>query len=190
MSDSNDLQPTPSQIADLNRLEARIKEKRPLKFRKSDTDDSLKPVDQPPGMWSIMAMQATGAADSDAAELLLWQGMKTQPYGENLTSVNGSLALLQGIKPQDELEGMLATQMVAVHNMAMNYAKRAMGKDLMMEQADRYVNRATKLMNVFNRQVEALQKYRTKGQQKITVQHVQVCNGGQAVIGDINNGNR
>jgi hypothetical protein len=50
------------------------------------------------------------------------------------------------------------------------------------------MNRATKLCRTYTSLVEALTKYRTKGQQKITVQHVNINDGGQAVIGDITQG--
>ncbi len=35
-------------------------------------------------------------------------------------------------------------------------------------------------------QLEALKRYRTGGEQKVTVQHVTVGEGGQAIVGNIN----
>jgi hypothetical protein len=35
-------------------------------------------------------------------------------------------------------------------------------------------------------QMEALNRYRSKGQQKITVEHVHINSGGQAIIGNVN----
>jgi hypothetical protein len=35
-------------------------------------------------------------------------------------------------------------------------------------------------------QVEALKNYRSKGEQKMTVQHVHVAEGGQAIVGNVN----
>ena len=34
-------------------------------------------------------------------------------------------------------------------------------------------------------QVEALKSYRSKGEQKMTVQHVHVAEGGQAIVGNV-----
>lgn len=50
-----------------------------------------------------------------------------------------------------------------------------------------YVNFITKLMRTSTNQIETLNKYRTKGKQKITVklQHVSVSDGGQAIVGDV-----
>jgi hypothetical protein len=37
-------------------------------------------------------------------------------------------------------------------------------------------------------QVEALQRYRGKGQQKVTVEHVHAHSGGQAIVGTVHPG--
>ncbi|MHC4329319.1 MAG: hypothetical protein ACYSWW_14500, partial [Planctomycetota bacterium] len=101
---------------------------------------------------------------------------------------NIAMAILSGIQPQDEIEGMLAVQMIGTHNMAMETLERAMltgqtdiGKDLNVKQA-------AKMMRVFVAQMEALKKYRTGGQQKMTVKHVHVNEGGQAIVGTVNQG--
>lgn len=44
---------------------------------------------------------------------------------------------------------------------------------------------AAKLMMIYARQVEALDKHRGKGQQKVTVEYVNVEAGGQAVVGNV-----
>jgi hypothetical protein len=78
--------------------------------------------------------------------------------------------------------------MTACHNMTMEFSRRATAANQSSEVTDLNINRATKLMRTFTAQVEALQKIRNKGQQKITVQHVQVGQGGQAIIGDVSHG--
>jgi hypothetical protein len=42
-----------------------------------------------------------------------------------------------------------------------------------------------KLLQTFAAQTEALQRYRGKGQQKVTVEHVHVHTGGQAIVGSV-----
>ena len=44
------------------------------------------------------------------------------------------------------------------------------------------------LLRTFTAQVEALQRYRGKGQQKVTVEHVNVNAGGQAIVGTVHPG--
>ena len=98
---------------------------------------------------------------------------------------NHAMAILQGIKPQDEIEGMLAVQMIGVHNMAMEAMKTVMISGQYPEAKDSNTNRATKLLRTFAAQMEALKKYRTGGQQKMIVEHVHVHQGGQAIVGSV-----
>jgi len=101
---------------------------------------------------------------------------------------NRVMALLHGIQPQDEIEGMLAVQMVGVHNLAMETLKRAMLGGQSFDGKDVNVSQATKMMRVFVAQMEALKKYRTGGEQKMIVEHVHVNEGGQAIVGTVNQG--
>lgn len=45
---------------------------------------------------------------------------------QQINRAQAAVELLQGIKPADEVEGMLATQMVATHSAAMECLRRAM----------------------------------------------------------------
>jgi hypothetical protein len=47
---------------------------------------------------------------------------------------------------------------------------------------------ANKLARTFATQMEALKRYRTGGQQKVTVEHVTVTKGGQAIVGNVSQG--
>ena len=53
------------------------------------------------------------------------------------------------------------------------------------ESRERNLNLATKLQRTFVAQIEALQKLRGKGGQKVTVEHVHVHEGGQAIVGNV-----
>ena len=115
--------------------------------------------------------------------------------GEELTepntlSINATLVAILETDPQDATELMLATQMATIHNTIMRYSGLAMKGELSKEVANFYVNSITKMMRTYTAQMEALSKYRNKGKQQITVkhQHVNVNDGGQAVIVDINQG--
>ena len=105
-----------------------------------------------------------------------------------IREANATLAAITEMDPQDPTELMLATQMTTVHNTVMSVFSRVLKADQPIELAEFYINSATKLMRTYTAQIEALNKYRAKGQQKITVQHVNVNDGGQAVIGDVNQG--
>ena len=101
---------------------------------------------------------------------------------------NHAVAVLQGIRPRDEVEGMLALQMIGVHNMAMDALKLAMISGQYPESIERNTNRATKLLRTFATQMEALKKYRRGGEQNVNVKHVHVNEGGQAIVGNVSAG--
>jgi hypothetical protein len=107
----------------------------------------------------------------------------------NECNINGALAALHGIAPRDELEAMLAAQMVAVHSAAMRCLRQLKGSEN-VPQRDSNGSLAVKLLRTFTAQMEALQRYRGKGEQKMTVEHVHVHAGGQAIVGEVNTGRR
>jgi hypothetical protein len=131
-------------------------------------------------------LETTGSENWSFAERIIRQVIQAQPQA----SLNLELAttMLYELAPKDPIEGLLAAQMIAAHEMAMEFTRRAMVKDQSIEAVERNVNRSTKLMRTFVAQMEALNKYRNKGQQTIQVQHVNVNDGGQAIVGNINQG--
>lgn len=98
------------------------------------------------------------------------------------------MPLLQAIDPKDELEGMLTVQIVSIHSMATEMMRRAMYADQTVNGVNYNINRVAKLARIFLAQMEALDKHRGKGQQKITVEHVTVNEGGQAIVGSVAGG--
>ena len=90
---------------------------------------------------------------------------------------------LIGIQPNGELEGMLAAQLIACHNAAMECYRRAMNSQLPAR--DYHLNQANKLSRTYATLLESLNKHRGKGQHKVTVEHVHVHQGGQAIVGHI-----
>ena len=78
------------------------------------------------------------------------------------------------IGPQDGVEAMLAVQMTATHAVAMQMLQRAAREQPSFEVYDSIVNRATKLLRTYTMQVEALKRYRSAGEQRVVVQHVNV----------------
>jgi hypothetical protein len=54
-----------------------------------------------------------------------------------------------------------------------------------IQQQDSAERALNKLARTFITQVEALKRHRTGGQQKVTVEHVHVHEGGQAIVGTV-----
>jgi len=171
--------------------------KQPLKFEAADEEQSLRPKGDK-ALAHAKLSEAFGTADRDLQMFLLNQLTKTfrgvqssEKFCDNeklVSFCDNALAILQGIAPQDEIEALLAVQMIGLHNMAMDAMSRAMITDQYNVAVTENVNRATKLTRTFTAQMEALKKYRTGGQQKMTVEHVHVHKGGQAIVGNVNPG--
>jgi hypothetical protein len=80
-----------------------------------------------------------------------------------------------------------ATQMVATHVASMTALRRMNGSETIPQQ-DSNGNLVVKLLRTFTAQIEALQRHRGKGEQKVTVEHVHVHAGGQAIVGAVTPG--
>lgn len=79
---------------------------------------------------------------------------------------------------------MLAIQMGAIHQATMMMARRLNRAETIPQQdaAERALN---KLARTYASQMDVLKRYRTGGQQKVTVEHVTVNEGGQAIVGNV-----
>lgn len=101
-----------------------------------------------------------------------------------------ALELYESLEPADGAEGMLAMQMVGTHDAALECPKRAALSNQTFEGRDMALKHAQKLMTLYTKQLETLNKHRGKGQQKVTVEHVNVQAGGQAIVGNVESGQR
>jgi hypothetical protein len=116
----------------------------------------------------------------------LW--LKNSDEDERKKQVNAAVAALIGTNPNDELEGMMAAQLVACHNASMESYRRAMIGEQTFEGRRENLNQANKLSRTYATVLEALNRHRGKGQQKVTVEHVHVHEGGQAIVGNVEGG--
>ena len=101
-----------------------------------------------------------------------------------------ALDLYEDLKPDGSAESMLAAQMVGTHSAALDCLRRAALPDQTYVGRDMALKHAHKLMTLYTQQLAALDKHRGKGQQKVTVEHVHVHPGGQAVVGNVEMGRR
>lgn len=103
----------------------------------------------------------------------------------DLSEVNGALALLNELAPRDAAETMLCIQMIGAQMLSMQCLKKANLPGRSAKQQDIDLRHSERLMRIYTQQLDALNKHRGKGQQKVTVEHVTVNEGGQAVVGAI-----
>lgn len=136
-------------------------------------------------------MKPIGGAQSDQWNAILGaqvvQSLWTKHSDETTRSIqiDAAVAALEEVAPRDVLEGMMVAQMIAAHNAAMECCRRAMIGDQTFEGRHSNLNQANKLSRTSAALLDALNKHRGKGQQKVTVEHVHVHAGGQAVVGTI-----
>ncbi|MEC5325220.1 hypothetical protein [Aurantimonas sp. A3-2-R12] len=146
-------------------------------------------VDDPDDMKG--ALKHIGGSQSDhwnnilanQAVQALW--MKNSDAETRDRQLSATVSALIGIGPKDELEGMMAAQLIAAHNAAMECYRRAMIVEQTYEGRRENLNQANKLSRTYAALLEALNRHRGKGQQKVTVEHVHVHAGGQAVVGTV-----
>lgn len=105
-------------------------------------------------------------------------------------TVTAAIIQLREIKAGDVIEGMVAAQMIAAHAAAMECYRRAMLKEQTVEGRAMNLGQANKCSRTYAALLEALNRHRGKGQQKVTVEHVHVHAGGQAVVGNVSTGGR
>src|SRR4051794_30562860 len=98
---------------------------------------------------------------------------------------NAVVAALVGIAPRDPIEGLLAAQMVASHEAALECFRRAALPGQTFEGRQAALSQANKLVRSYAALVEALDRHRGKGQQTVRVEHVHVQSGGQAIVGNV-----
>ena len=148
-----------------------------------DTD----PPGSPNGM--VHLMDAIGTHDLPFFNGYLAQiiNATTQGKAPDATTVNAALGFIRSINPRDPTEACLAAQMAATHNAVMTFARRLNHVESIPQQ-DSAINAFNKLTRSYCTQMEALKRYRSTGEQKVTVTHVSVSDGGQAIVGNVTTG--
>ena len=71
-------------------------------------------------------------------------------------------AMLEDIAPSGGVEGMLAVQMVATHETALECLRRAMAEDSTPELAERNMRHAERLLALYARQTDVLGRHRAR----------------------------
>ena len=133
--------------------------------------------------------EALGGNGPDFVFGLLDQLSKATYGGATIdpSGLNFMVSVIQGIEPRDQVEAMLAAQMSLSHMAIMKFSQHLPLTTSLPEQdsAERAIN---KFARTFIAQMETLKRYRSGGEQKVTVTHVSVGEGGQATAGNVTQG--
>jgi hypothetical protein len=180
-------EPTPAEAETLKAYRAALAKRGPrLKVVVTGNNEVDIGVHHPDSaIGAVALMHALGTTDYDFYDGLIGQLVNASKGKEASESgTNFMLSVIKGIEPRDQIEAMLSAQMAAVHMASMTFARRLAHVDTIQQQ-DSASNAFNKLTRTFAAQAEALKRYRSGGEQKMTVQHVHVAEGGQAIVGNV-----
>ncbi len=92
---------------------------------------------------------------------------------------------------RNSIEKMLCHQLAAAHHTAMRLIEHSTNPNLQPADLARFTNASARMMDAYQAGCLALLKLKTKGRQRVLVQHVNVGAGGQAVVaGRVDRGSR
>ncbi|MCJ2020159.1 hypothetical protein MKK84_22460 [Methylobacterium sp. E-065] len=138
------------------------------------------------GGWAARVNDAVGGASVSFGQTQLRHMSRialAQPETAE-SATNSMLSAVEAVRPENEVEGMLAVQMATTHQAAMQALSKACQTSA-PDVAEAMGNLANKLMRTYTQQVEALAKLRRGGEQTVRVEHVHVYEGGQAIVGNV-----
>lgn len=155
----------------------------------SNDPQQTDPQDVPSAIGGEVDVDQIAEADGDDARMR--EILATLYVPSSFTDVdvyarlNRALDLFDSIAPKDGAEDMLATQMIGVHGAAMECMRLAAEKGQDRQVRNQSLAQAEKLIILYTKQMAALDKHRGKGQQRITVERVDVQNGANAIVGSV-----
>ncbi len=149
-------------------------------------DRACRPQTDDHELWFAELAEMLGTSSPEFMAMILDQASTTAPLATPESGINAAMAFIKDIDPEGPLEAALAVQMLATHRVAMEQLRRSVLPEQPTEVVNMTISRANKLLGTFTRQVEALAALRGKTtQQKVTVKHVHVHEGGQAIVGNV-----
>jgi hypothetical protein len=176
--------PTPAEQAVMEKAASREVDPCPSFVQTEDGDIWL---DHPDAIVGYKLLQnALGTSDPKFTSGLLahLNAISKREGATALDHLNFLLSVVRSIEPKDALETMLALQMGAMHLSLTDVQVELSNSRVASHRAD-LLSAMNKTARTYAIQLEAFKRYRSKGEQKVLVQHVNVSEGGQAIVGDI-----
>jgi hypothetical protein len=123
--------------------------------------------------------EATGTDDLHLSEQILFHAAFGMTEGKHEGRLNSLAAMLPALRPQDETEGALFGQFVALQKSGFRCLRNANDSEN-FHQMERFFSLASKLFRTANETMLAILKYRSGGRQEIQIVHLH--NEGQAIV--------
>jgi hypothetical protein len=128
-------------------------------------------------------MAPFGITDANFLSGIYTQLMNADGFGSE--GLEFAVSVITGISPKDQLDVMLGAQTAVMQMATMKQMRKLGSTEVGSASQDSVERTATKLSRICISLVDALKRHRTGGEQKITVQHVSVADGGQAIVGSV-----
>jgi hypothetical protein len=132
-------------------------------------------------------MKELGTTDREFAKELFEQllGASERGAGEiDREALFFPLAVIKDAASTDKLVTMQIAQMALVHT-AMMRVSGQLERARSIPERDSAMRAFNQLARTYTAQLEGVKRYRTGGEQKVTVQNVSVTEGGQAIVGNV-----
>lgn len=129
----------------------------------------------------------SGSGNEAYSDLFISEASAAMINNNSADGASSALNAFQGgmisMNPQDVIEAQLCAKLMVLHSKAMLFMSRTTIAQY-QKNIDHNLNNATKCMRLHNETLEALNRYKRKGEQlvKVVHQYVQVNEGGQAVV--------
>ena len=149
-------------------------------------------ADRPRSSNFRLLSEAFGSQDPDFVYGFVMQLAHASTRFNDGEGLNFMIAAIKNIHPRDVNEAMLQGQIAAVNMSMMNYVDELARLDCTMDpqrvnfRQEIALQAVNKLCRTFATLVGALKHYRAGGEQKPTFGHVSVNDGGQAIVGTVN----
>jgi len=129
---------------------------------------------------SEVVKQITGTKDHHIGKGIIFSGVDAMLPAVNCSGgfvekhAQGTNVIMQSLndfKPKDAIEARLITQATVAYEQAMSLTNKGTNSQILC-QLESLTNLAIKFMRVHNETIEALNRYRRGGEQKVTVTHI------------------
>lgn len=137
------------------------------------------------------AAKLSGTTSLVFADLLTQQVINAQSYPADADAAECSLrataamAALKNLTPQDAGEGMLAAQMVAVHNIGMDCLTRAVGARGVKgddKAMDTHMRQGARFLQLYLKQFDQLGRRRGRKRQSVRIEHERDGEDGRVTV--------
>jgi hypothetical protein len=118
----------------------------------------------------------------------LLEALRPSPFDQvEEATLNAALAIITSMRPDNELEALLAIQIIATGFSGMRFLRQS-HRHMTQEFIDVYGGYALKLLRLQSELIQTFDRHRRGNRQTVEVRHVHIYPGGQGVVGIVNQG--